>query len=63
MNALLSEDKQKHYHWASLMLRVCDFLIRDEPQVVLRLELSERPQVVQSSLSLLSAVLSCCEYS
>lgn len=56
------EDKQRRYHWISQLLKVCDYLTRDENRSVLRLEVRDSPQIVLASLDLLSTLLGCCKY-
>ena len=56
-----TEDKQKRYHWTSQLLTVCDYLSRDEARAVLRLDVTDPPQIVLASINLFSALLGCCE--
>jgi hypothetical protein len=53
------EDKQKRYHWTSQLLTVCDYLSRDEARAVLRLDVTDPPQIVLASINLFSALLGC----
>ena len=56
-----AEDKQKRYHWTSQLLTVCDYLSRDEAQAVLRIAVTDPPQIVLASIKLFSALLGCCK--
>ena len=58
---LISGDRQKIYHWISQLLRVCDYLCREEGQALLRLNPTDNPQIVLASVNLFSALLGCCE--
>lgn len=61
LKMIVSADKQRRYHWTSQLLKLCDYLSRDEGRAVIRLDVTHNRQVVLASVNLLTALLGCCE--